>query len=153
MADKEFTNRDSDTGWWGNNLRLTKDPEIKAEGKIVRLTFVSTSSNKGNNGVIDLWVEVVPDQYSTEPAKYLKKDDEISRVEGHEEMRQFGDNNERRAFGVKFAKLKFSSALKAELKKRGWDPSKKTEGAAPAVKKTTTTTTRTQRRAVQTLPE
>lgn len=149
MADQEYKNYDSDSGWWMNNARLAKPPEIKAEGKIVRLTFVSTSSNKGVNGVEDLWVEVVPDQYSTEPAKYLQKGDEIARVEGHEELRKFGDNKERSSFGVKFAKLKFSSALKAELKSRGWDPSKKTEGAAPAKK----TTGRTQRRAVQELPE
>lgn len=147
--EQEYKKVDSDSGWWANNARLMKDPEIKetAGGTIVRLTFISTSRNEGTNGVVKLWVEVTPDQYCTEPAKFLKAKDEIARIEGHEEMRTFGDNKERYAFSIKFARLKFSSALKATLRERGWDPSKKTDGAKPAETKRTT------RRRVQELPE
>src|SRR5690242_11141653 len=108
MAEQQYKPYDSDSGWWFNNARLCQDPEIKADGRFVRLLVVSTSRNKGQNGVEDLFVEVSPDDYSTEPAKFLKKGDEIGRIEGHEEFRRFGDNRERFGFSIKFARLRFS---------------------------------------------
>ncbi len=119
MADTEYKRWDSDSGWWMNGAELKKDPEVRdgANGKMVRLTLVSTSRREGND---DLWVEVNVSDFNADAAAWMKKNDVLHRVEGKDFMRTFGEG--KKSFGVERARLSIGRELMKTLRERGFSP-------------------------------
>lgn len=151
MADQEYKNYDSNDRFKQCGVRLTKDAEVRdgANGKMVRLTFVSTSRNKGKNGIDDLWVEANVNDFQAEAASFLKEKDVLHEVDGKPYLRRFGENNERIAFCLERAQLVIPLELFAKLKDRGFKPGQKSD-AKPAGKKSGR---KTEKRDIQDLPE
>jgi single-stranded DNA-binding protein len=133
--DKKY---DSDSGWFMKGARLCKDPEVRegANGKMVRLTFVSTSRRDGNS---DLWIECNVQDFQTDLASYLLKGDVLHYVEGKDFLRKYGENDEKFSFGIDRARLSVPLDLFATLKERGWTPGGGKE-EKPAAKKSATKT-------------
>ncbi len=133
MADKEFKSYDSSDKYRCNGVRLAKDAESRDgdHGKMVRLTFVSTSRKDAHS---DLWVECNVADFQAEAASFLLKGDILHEVEGKPCLRRYGDDNEKFSFVVDRASIVIPLALFAELKERGFVPNGGKPAAKPAKK-------------------
>lgn len=130
MGEKEYKKYDSADKYRMAGVRLAKDAESRDgdHGKMVRLTFVSTSRKEAHS---DLWVEANVGDFQAELASFLKKGDILFEVEGKPCLRRYGDDNEKFSFVVDRCSLVIPPDLFAELKERGWEPGagKPTKGA------------------------
>ena len=130
----EFRKYDTDSNYTCWAARLTKDAEVKDFGdrQLVRLNFADSSRMDSDE---DIWIEANPSDRDAALAKCLKKGDTIG-IEGKLTMRRYGDNKEKVAFNIRFAKLHVPIALLMECKeKRGFTPGAASSGGngkAPA---------------------
>lgn len=131
----DFKKYDSDDKYINWNARLAKDPEIREgeNGKMVRLTFVSTSKAESDS---ELWIEATPSDRQADIAAFLKKGDVLG-IEGKPCLRRYGDNKEKFSFNLRRAELHIPISLFVALKERGFVPGAKAEGksARPTTKK------------------
>jgi single-stranded DNA-binding protein len=123
----EYKNYDPQDTFTIHNARLAKPADVRdtEKGKMVKLTFVSTSRSETDS---DLWVECTVSDRQTDLAAFLQKGDVIG-ISGKPCLRRFGDNNEKFAFNLRRAEIFPSVDLFVALKERGFTPG--TAGKAP----------------------
>lgn len=131
----EYKRYDSQAGFWMQNARLAKDPQVIEGGEkpMVKLTFVLTSRSDRHE---DTWVEVTVNDRQSDLAAALQKGDVIG-FAGFPATRVWGDPP-RTSFEVVRAELYPSIDLIVKLKdERGWEPGAgvKAKGGKAAPKK------------------
>lgn len=139
MGDTEFKAYDSNDLYECCGARLAKDAEVRetANGRMVRLTFVSTSRRAGENGIEDMWVEANVNDFQSDLAAHLKKGDVLHKIHGKPYLRKWGEDGTKISFCVERAQLVVPLDLFKALKERGFVPGAKgaAAGKKPATKK------------------
>lgn len=119
MSD-DYKKYDSEDNYECVGVRLAKDAETRAGGKMTILTFVSTSKSEGD---ADMWVEAIMSDYYAEAAAWLKKGDVVHKVFGKPCRREY---NGKVSFQLRRAGVIIPISLKMVLKEeRGFTPSGK----------------------------
>lgn len=131
MADQEFKSYDTQDTMHFHGFRLAKDAEVRetANGKMVRLTTVSTSRNEGKNGIKPTWWELNVNDFQADLAGFLKKGDVVLHAEGHPYMRTWGEADDKVSMCCDKVQLKIAPDFFKTLKERGFVPGKRGEAA------------------------